>query len=141
VCPQLITMVSKCKGGNFLLCRLNIDVCMRKYVWSWLLLYPYRCSKHFPFSIFSFILMIWQHKHKKKNEGCKSWTKNDNSNSCHNLMMDIFSNLLSNYVHQLVMHLALIPLENFLHTIYPIQWHLYMQLCTMRNNIRNVISA
>ena len=48
-----------------------------------------------------------------------------------------FSNLLSNYVHQLILHLALIPLENFLHTIYPIQWHLYMQLCTMRNNIRN----
>ena len=48
-----------------------------------------------------------------------------------------FSNLLSNYVHQLVMHLALMPLENFLHIIYPIQWHLYMQLCTMSNNIQN----
>ena len=50
-----------------------------------------------------------------------------------------FSNLLSNYVHQLVMHLALMPLENFLHIIYPIQWHLYMQLCTMSNNIQNEI--
>ena len=48
-----------------------------------------------------------------------------------------FCNLLSNYVHQLVMHLALMPLENFLHITYPIQWHLYMQLCTMSNNIQN----
>ena len=51
-----------------------------------------------------------------------------------------FSNLLSNYVHRLVMHLALMPLENFLHILYPIQWHLYMQLCTMSNNIRNEMS-
>ena len=46
-----------------------------------------------------------------------------------------FCNLLSNYVHQLVMHLALMPLEKFLHIIYPIRWHLYMQLCTISNNI------
>ena len=48
--------------------------------------------------IVMFISLIW-HKHKKKNEGCKSWTKNDNANSCHNLMIDFFIPVKL-YIHQ-----------------------------------------
>ena len=44
------------------------------------------------------LFLIW-HKHKKKNEGCKSWTKNDNANSCHNLMID-FSIPVKLYMYQ-----------------------------------------
>ena len=137
MCPQLIKMVSKCKGGNFLLCRLNIDVCMRKYVWSWLLLYPYRCSKHFPFPIFHLSWWYDSISIKRRMRGVNLGRKMIILIHVTILWWIFFSNLLSNYVHQLVMHLALMLLENFLNVIYSIQWHLYMQLCTMSNNIQN----